>query len=393
MNLLHTITAYPPSIGGAQLHALMLAQYLQADSQMQVACLWDSNRTDWLLGTTLCAPAHPLDYTAEGVSVHRIGLSPADKARIAPFVPLYYPFMPVALPAISRVLQQHLLPYAARADLVHNFRVGREGLTHASLRVARSRDIPFVLTPFHHPRWIGWRYREFIKLYRQADLVIALTDAEKRVLASLGVPEERISVTGHGPMLAASAHPEAFLQAHHIDGPMVLFLGQHYPYKGYRQLLQAAPLVWAKLPQAHFVFVGPPAQGSEACFVGCDRRVHQLGKVDLRVKTDALAACSLLCVPSTQESFGGVYTEAWSFARPVVGCNIPAVADVVTHGVDGFLVQQQPAEIADAVCQILLDPHLGRTMGLAGRAKVERRYTWPRIAALTQQAYERALRR
>jgi glycosyltransferase involved in cell wall biosynthesis len=391
MNVLHTITAYPPSVGGAQLHAYMLAQHLRTGGRVQVVCQWDTNRTDWLLGTTLGAPAKPCDYALDGVRVHRLGLSHLDKARVGPFVPLYYPLMPVALAAISSVLQRHLRPYAAEADLVHNMRVGREGLTHASWRVARLRDVPFVLTPLHHPRWVGWRYREFIKLYRQADAVIALTNAEKQVLVALGVPEERVAVTGHGPVLAPTADPQAFLRTHGIDGPMVLLLGQHYPYKGYRQLLQAAQFVWQKVPEAHFVFIGPPAQQSEGSFAGCDRRVHRLGKVSLQRKTDALAACTVLCVPSTQESFGGVYTEAWSFAKPVIGCNIPPVADVVTHAGDGYLVDQRPPEIAEAVCQILLDAHLARAMGLAGRAKVEQRYTWARIAALTQQAYEQAV--
>jgi glycosyltransferase involved in cell wall biosynthesis len=57
-----------------------------------------------------------------------------------------------------------------------------------------------------------------------------------------------------------------------------------------------------------------------------DPRILELGSVDLQTKTDALEACTLLCLPSTQESFGGVYTEAWSFKKPVIGCDIPAVS-------------------------------------------------------------------
>ena len=55
-----------------------------------------------------------------------------------------------------------------------------------------------------------------------------------------------------------------------------------------------------------------------------DPRLIELGTVDLQQKTNALAACTLLCLPSTQESFGGVFTEAWSFEKPVIGANIPA---------------------------------------------------------------------
>ncbi|UBF24689.1 glycosyltransferase family 4 protein [Kovacikia minuta CCNUW1] len=392
MRLLYTLTAYPPYTGGAQLHQHMLAQQLQPQHTVQVVCHWDCHRTDWLLGTTLKAPGVDRDYTVDGIPVHRLGLSLREKARLAPFVPLYYPLMGVALPPIAHCLAQHLSPYATQADLIHNVRIGREGLSYASLQVARTHQIPFVLTPVHHPRWVGWRYRAYLRLYQLADAVIALTQVEKKVLMGLGVPEERIAVTGIGPVLAPTADPVAFLERYGLDkGPIVLFLGQHYSYKGYQQLLLATPLVWEKLPDVQFVFIGPSVAQSEQAFAQRkDPRIHRLGVVDLQTKTDALAACTLLCVPSSQESFGGVYTEAWSFAKPVIGCNIPAVTEVITDGMDGHLIDQEPAQIADRICHLVLNPAQAKAMGEAGRDKVQSRYTWRKLAELTEQIYQRA---
>lgn len=391
MNLLYTLTTYPPSTGGAQLHTHLLAQHLRERHNIQVVSQWDSDRTDWLLGTTLRAPEQNHNYIVDGINVHRIGLSLQEKRHIALYVPIYYPLMDIALPRLAACLERHLDPFAAQADLVHNVRIGREALSYASLHVARQRDIPFVLTPVHHPRWIGWRYRAYVNLYRMADVVLALTSTEKRTLLALGVQEERVVVTGNGPVLAAQANATAFLREHNIDGPMVLFLGQHYSYKGYRQVLQAAKLIWQKVPDTHFVFIGPAVGRSERDFEAlADRRIQRLGKVDLQEKTNALAACALLCVPSTQESFGGVYTEAWSFDKPVIGCNIPAVAEVITDQVDGYLVAQEPAEIADRVCHLLLHPTHAQAMGAAGQCKVEAQYSWQRIAERTEQAYQRA---
>jgi glycosyltransferase involved in cell wall biosynthesis len=392
VNLLYTLTAYPPSTGGAQLHAHLLAQQMQVRHSVQVVSQWDDNRTDWLLGTTLRAPRQDRDYIIDGIKVHRMGLSLREKSRMALYVPVYYPLMGLALPPIAACLERHLDLYTTQADLVHNVRIGREALSYASFQVARRRDIPFVLTPVHHPRWVGWRYRAYIRLYTRADVVLTLTNAEKQALIALGVREERIAAIGHGPVLAPQAHPKAFLRIYHIDGPIVLFLGQHYRYKGYRQVLQAMRLVWQKVPDAHFVFVGPAVGRSERDFgVGADRRIHRLGRVDLQEKTDALAACTLLCVPSTQESFGGVYTEAWSLGKPVIGCNIPAVAEVIADGVDGYLVAQEPAQIAERICHVLLHPMQAQAMGQAGQRKVETHYTWQRIAERTEQAYQRVV--
>lgn len=392
MRLLYTLTTYPPSVGGAQIHQHQLAQHLKSRHAIQVVSHWDSNRTDWLLGTTLKAPATSRDYTIDEIPVHRLGLSITEKLRMAPWLPLYYPFMPVALPAIAPITAHHLQPYAANADLIHNIRIGREILSYASLQAARQQDIPFVFTPVHHPRWVGWRYRAYLDLYRRADGVIALTQAEKQTLMTLGVQADRVFVTGIGPVLADRADPAAFWQRYPLSAPIVLFVGQHYPYKGYCQLLQATALVWQQLPETQFVFIGPPVADSETVFAEfTDRRIHRLGHVDLQTKTDAIAACTLLCVPSTQESFGGVYTEAWSFAKPVIGCPIPAVAEVIQDGVNGFLVAQEPAEIADRILQLLCNPTQAAAMGAAGQQKVETQLTWQKIADLLETAYHTIL--
>lgn len=388
MRLLYSATSYLPAVGGAQLLHHHTAVHLSDRHSIQAVCQWDSNRTDWLLGTTLRSPSQPCDYSIDGIPVHRLGLSPGEKIGLVPAVAFYYLLMELALRPICARIEEQLEPYAAAADIIHNVRIGREGMSLASWNVARRRDVPFVLTPVHHPRWRGRLYRVYLKLYRSADLLIALTEAEKRILVGLGVEERRIRVTGFGPILAEEPRPADFVSRYGGDGPMVLFLGQHYLYKGYRQILQAAPHVWAKSPKVKFVFIGRAVGRSEEDFQGLnDTRIIRLGEVDLQTKTDALAACTLLCVPSTQESFGGVYTEAWSFGKPVIGCNIPAVAEVISVGQDGLLVPQEPAAIADAICQLLGSPSQAQAMGEAGRRKVRERYTWERLAALTEQAY------
>jgi glycosyltransferase involved in cell wall biosynthesis len=390
MKLLFTLTTYPPAIGGAQLHQHLLAKQLNKKHDIQIISHWDRNRTDWLLGTTINAPSKSKDYNFEDIKVHQLGLFWQEKLSLLPYIAIYYPLMDIALKPIANNLEKHLNNYTKNLDLIHNVRIGREGLSYASYQAARKNNIPFVLTPVHHPRWVGWRYRAYLELYKAADLVIALTQAEKNILLDLGVQEEKIQVTGHGPILAEIAQPETFKTKYQIKAPIILFLGQHYSYKGYQQLLAATSLVWQKIPEANFVFIGPDIKNSSSYFQQYqDNRIHRLGAVDLQTKTDALAACDLLCVPSTQESFGGVYTEAWSFAKPVIGCDIPAVAEVINDGVDGFLVTQTPEEIAEKICELLLHPSQAEKMGLAGKQKVESNFTWEQLARKTEAAYQK----
>jgi glycosyltransferase involved in cell wall biosynthesis len=389
MNLLFTLTAYPPSTGGAQLHIHMLARELQPRHGVQVVTQWDTARTDWLFGTTLGAPSPAHAYSIDDVSVQRITLPAATRTRLRPWVYAYFPLQRWALPRIATALAAELAPFAEKADLIHNCRIGREGLSYASYYVARRRGIPFVLTPVHHPRWGGWLHRYYHDLYRDADAVIALTEVERTTLIQLGVRPERVHVTGMGPVLADHGDGARFRAQYGLGAePIVLFVGQKYAYKGLATLLAAKKYV----PEAHFVFIGPRTPYSRRLFAKVhDLRVLELDAVDVQTKTDAYAACDVFCLPSTQESFGGVFTEAWSLGKPVIGADIPAVRDVIDEGVDGYCVSPHPAALAERVNYLLRNAEWRARMGEQGRTKVTARYSWPRLAELTEQVYQRVL--
>jgi glycosyltransferase involved in cell wall biosynthesis len=82
-----------------------------------------------------------------------------------------------------------------------------------------------------------------------------------------------------------------------------------------------------------------------------------------------------------------VFTEAWSFAKPVVGIDIPSVACVVSDGTDGLLVSPESGPLADAVSGLLADPVRAAEMGANGLRKVGERYGWERIVETTLEIY------
>jgi len=393
MSVAYIATSYPPAVGGVQAHAHGLLKELAAVQRQWVVSQWDTNRTDWLLGSTVRSPWHPTDYVIDGVAVRRFGFELLDRVRMLPAVPAFYVAPWAFSPWLGRVFRRRLAPLVAGADLIHAFRIGRENLVLAALREARRRGIPFVFTPTHHPRWVGYRYTVFRRIYREADRLIALTEAERDTLASLGVPEDRIRVTGNGPTLAVEADAASIRERYALDGnPVVLFLGQKYAYKGLDLLLGAAPLVWAKCREARFLFVGPRTAYSRRLFAAQrDARIIETGTLSLEEKTSALAACTVLALPSRQESFGGVFTEAWSFDKPVIGGRIPAIESVIADGEDGFTCPHQPPALAERLVALLSDPALATRMGRAGHDKVRRHYTWPVLARKTHDVYREVL--
>ena len=392
MNLLYTLTAYPPFWGGAQLLMHGLARHLQAAHAVQVVTQWDTPCSDWLLGTTLNAPLEAREYLVDGVPVRRIAVPQSARAALRPWVYAYWAAQGAAIERISAVLTEQFTDLAGRADLIHNCRIGREPLTAASLDLARRRDVPFVLSPVHHPRWGTWLHRQYHKLYRAADAVVALTRGERDLLVDLGVDERKITLAGMGPDLAPTGDGAAFRAAHGLgDDPVVLFVGQKYAYKGVAALLQAAERVWARVPETRFVFIGRPTRETAALFRDLDRRIVNLDSVDLQTKTDAYAACNVFCLPSTQESFGGVYTEAWSFGKPVIGADIAAVGDVIDDAVNGFNCAPSAEPLAEHIVYLLRNPETAARMGAAGQRKVAERYTWAAIAGRVEAAYRAVL--
>ncbi len=395
MKVLCTTTSYRPAIGGAQIYAHHLFKHLSDQHKIQVVTHWSKNRTDWLLGTTLNAPKKPEHYEFEGIPVDLITLTQTERLQVLPFVFGYYGIKPIAIQQIAAKLMPKIAPFTQQCDLIHNLRIGREPMSFASFNLARKLDIPFVFVPYHHPRWVGWNYREYISLYKQADAISALTNTEKETLISLGVAENRIFVTGIGPVLADQSHPNKFRKQLNLDDetPLILFLGQKYRYKGIEALRASAEIVWQKHPNACFLFIGPRTPFSEKFFESqSDRRVIELGAVDLQQKSDALAACNLLCLPSTQESFGGVFTEAWSFKKPVIGGNIPAIRDVLDNEENGYLVDQTAEDIAEKIAYLLQNRAIGDQLGEAGYQKVLAQYTWDRLAQKTEEIYTTVLR-
>ena len=93
-------------------------------------------------------------------------------------------------------------------------------------------------------------------------------------------------------------------------------------------------------------------------------------------------------MPSVQESFGGVYVEAWSLRKAVIGGRIGPIACVIDHGTDGLLSSQDPIELAEAISHLLSHSSQCIAMGNAGWQKVQDKYAWDRLAKKTLEVYK-----
>lgn len=105
------------------------------------------------------------------------------------------------------------------------------------------------------------------------------------------------------------------------------------------------------------------------------------GGVDDAALAGEMAAADVLVVPSSYEGFGIVYLEGMGFGLPAIGTTAGAAGEIITDGVDGFLVApDDPRMLADRLAG-LADPALRGRLSAAARARFHRHPTWEQTAA------------
>ena len=118
-----------------------------------------------------------------------------------------------------------------------------------------------------------------------------------------------------------------------------------------------------------------------------------LGFISDEDKQDLQAAGQVFCMPSRTDFFGIVYLEAWLNGVPVIGARGGGVPEIITDGVDGYLVDfGDVAALANRIQLLLRRPEAARALGEAGRRKVLAEHTVDHKIARIVEIYRRSTR-
>ena len=162
-------------------------------------------------------------------------------------------------------------------------------------------------------------------------------------------------------------------------GVRYLFVGRLERRKGIDVLLDAAPEVLRRFPNARIDVVGEELAREDGLAwrdaVGGEPRVvfhGRVGEAELRRRyreTDVLVA------PSRYESFGLIYVEGMMHAKPVIGGRAGGADEVIDDERTGLLVPPgDVAALVAAMCRLAGDEPLRRELGSAGRRRYEREF-------------------
>jgi glycogen synthase len=309
---------------------------------------------------------------------------------------------------------------AGRADIVHGF--GASVLGYARARKKGAAAAPLVMNPqgleefgATDPSRAPLKRMAYLPLRKSvllcaeaADAVIATDKSlEPYVLQHLGIPRARMTTIPNALDLRAvdaltdAATIEALRAADGIvPGEQVLLsVGRLEESKGFHVLLRALAAVrdhgglrdpwrWTVLGDGPYRAV-LERLASELDLTGHVRFLGRVRDEDMHAWHEI---ATLFVHPTLYEGSSLVTLEAMAHRRAVVASAAGGIPDKVKPGENGWLVPPgDPSALAAAISGALADePRLAR-YGMAGRAIVEREFSWDAAGDATVALYRRLL--
>jgi glycosyltransferase involved in cell wall biosynthesis len=230
---------------------------------------------------------------------------------------------------------------------------------------------------------------------RWADAIVCVSESERQLGETAGI-DARWYVIPNGIDLArfhqvSDGERKRMRERLRVDaGPLAMCIGRLTQQKGQDVLIEAWPLVRARIPDATLVFVGDGPQradlerraGPGAMFVGRRRDVPEL-----------LAAADVVVQPSRWEGMAFTMLEAMARGRSVVATDAPGAREALGADAGAIVPVGAVQPLADAVSERLLDPDLTAREGRNGRRRAERAHDVRLAAEDTAMLYRDVLAR
>jgi glycosyltransferase involved in cell wall biosynthesis len=280
-----------------------------------------------------------------------------------------------------------------KPDLVHVH--SRRGADLWGVLAAWRARVPLVITRrVDNPeaRWLaGLRYRPATK-------VVGISEKICRVLASEGVPEEKLVCIRDGvdTVTFTPSADRTILQREFGIAPdekTVLMAAQFIRRKGHAVLLKAVPEILASCPRTRFLLAGRgPLHDEirEAAAVYGDRVILPGFRGDMARITPA---CDLLVHPAEMEGLGVVILQAGACGIPVVASKAGGIPEVVRDGESGLLFDPGDVHaLARLTISLLSDDSRAAAMGRFARNLVAGELSIGAMADANYRLYEEILR-
>ena len=271
---------------------------------------------------------------------------------------------------------------ALRPDIVHTHTAKAGTLGRLAARFAR---VPVKIHTFHghvlegyFPRPVTRAFLEIERrLARTTDRLVTVSPRLKAQLLAMGIGRpEQVEVVPLGLDLerfrrALPASPTLRPSLGLAEGaPLLGIVGRLVPIKDHATLFRALARLHAEGRIAHLAVVGDGEERVRleglARSLGLGLQIHFLGwRVDLET---ILGELDVVICASRNEGTPVALIEAMATGTPVLSTEVGGVADLVTHGLTGWLVSPgDPDAMARGIRHLLDDGPLRGRLAAAGR--------------------------
>lgn len=170
------------------------------------------------------------------------------------------------------------------------------------------------------------------------------------------------------------------------DAPVIVSLTRMVARKNLRGLIEALPLVRARVPGTKLLLggTGPEREALMRLAVssGLGETVLFPGRIADGEMNAHYSLADVFALPSLSErgdieGFGIVFLEAGACETPVVGTLSGGIPDAIADGETGLLVPAGNREsLAEALVRLLKNKAMARDMGRRARERIENGFTW-----------------
>jgi len=227
------------------------------------------------------------------------------------------------------------------------------------------------------------------RILRTARAFVAMSGELEREFVEAGVPPPRVRRIPNAvdvERFAPADTDERNAKRHELglpaDARLLVYTGRLVDYKGLPGLIEVWPRVVSSHPDARLALVGAGGSDIAACEIELHDRVETLGIADTVLFPGAvhdvvpwLRAADGFVFPSRDEAFGLSLVEAMACGLPAVTTPVGGLADIVTAGVDGLVVEPDDAGgLLDALRRLIAGGPDVEALGERGRRTVLERF-------------------
>jgi len=227
----------------------------------------------------------------------------------------------------------------------------------------------------------------------KSGILLSSTFAHREFMAKeYRIPKEKIKVIPLG--IDISRYQNKKTDMSHNGHFNILYVSRLEERKGIKVLLSVVPKIVDIYPNAHIFLIGKDADNRYQAAFRKEHggvylsNVHFLGYVDQEELDKHYRACDLFVVPSLYESFGLVYLEAMKYGKPVIGCRVGGIPEIIEDGKTGILVScNDPASLFDKMRYFIEDESLRREIGKNAFTRVRSHFNVDKMALETSGLY------